>query len=72
MKHIYIDPNGDTLVYETPDPPFAPLDPIGVMATLNAVLGTWTLQDAANAAGVTPDDLIREAQSWAAAQGGPE
>ena len=69
MKHYYTDPAGITHVWETPDV-HAPLDPIGVTATLNAVLGIWSLEDAANAAGVTPDDLIREAQAWAAAQGG--
>ena len=67
MRHFCTDPHGVTHTWETPDVQ-APLDPIGVIATLNAVLGIWTLRDAANAAGVTPDDLIREAQSWAAAQ----
>ncbi len=47
-----------------------PLDTNGVIATLNAVLGVWSLSDAANVAGVTPDDLIREAQAWAVAQQG--
>ena len=64
MKHYYTDPAGVTHTWETPDV-HAPLDTLGVMATLNAVLGIWTLQDAANAAGLTPDDLIREAQAWA-------
>lgn len=71
MKHFYTDLAGITHTWETPDI-HAPLDPIGVMATLNAVLGIWSLEDAANAAGVTPDDLIREAQAWAAAQVGNE
>lgn len=44
-----------------------PLKPEGVMATLNAVLGIWPLQDAANAVGLTPQDLITEAESWAVA-----
>ena len=61
-------PNNNIVeVLDLPDE-FAPLGPSGVAATLNAVLGIWSLQDAANAAGVTPDDLIREAQAWAAAQ----
>lgn len=67
MKHYYTDLAGTTHTWETPDV-HAPLDPIGVIAALNAVLGIWSLEDAANAAGVTPDDLIREAQAWAAAQ----
>lgn len=59
-------PNNNIVsVFDVPDV-FAPLDPIGVMATLNAVLGIWPLDDAANAVGLTPDDLIREAQAWAA------
>ena len=69
MRHFYTDPAGVTHTWETPDE-HAPLDTLGVYATLNAVLGIWTLQDAANAAGLTPDDLIREAQAWAAAQVG--
>ncbi len=42
-----------------------PLNTSGVMATLNAVLGLWSLQDAANAVGLTEQDLINEAQAWA-------
>ena len=44
-----------------------PLEPFGVMATLNAVLGLWPLTDAANAVGLTPDDLVAEAEAWKAA-----
>lgn len=47
-----------------------PLDSIGVFATLNAVLGVWSLQDAANAAGLDPDQLVAEALAWSIAQGG--
>jgi hypothetical protein len=45
------------------------LDPTGALATLLAVTGTLTVEDAANAVGLTPDDLIHEAQAWAAAGG---
>lgn len=48
------------------------LNPVGVIATLNAVLGLWSLSDAANVAGVTEAELIHEAQAWAAAQTGSE
>lgn len=48
------------------------LNSVGVIATLNAVLGLWTLSDAANVAGVTEAELIHEAQAWAAAQTGSE
>jgi len=44
-----------------------PLDPTGALATLLAVVGTLTVTDAANAIGLTPDDLVTEAQAWAAA-----
>jgi hypothetical protein len=44
-----------------------PLDPTGALATLLAVVGTLTVEDAANAVGLTPDDLVTEAQAWAAA-----
>jgi len=67
MKHIFTDPAGVAHTWETPDV-HRSLDTNGVMATLNAVLGLWSLQDAANAVGLTPQDLINEAQAWAAAQ----
>jgi hypothetical protein len=54
--------------YEVPDVRY-PLDPTGALATLLAVTGTLTVQDAANAVGLTPDDLTHEAQAWAAAGG---
>lgn len=44
-----------------------PLDRTGALATLLAVTGTLTVEDAANAVHLTPDDLIAEAQAWAAA-----
>jgi hypothetical protein len=50
-----------------PLPP-QPLDPTGALATLLAVLEVATVQDAANAVGLTPDDLIAEAQAWEAAR----
>ena len=43
----------------------SPLDRLGVIATLNAVLGVWSLTDAANAVGLSEQDLINEAQAWA-------
>jgi hypothetical protein len=45
-----------------------PLDPTGALATLIAVLEVATVQDAANAVGLTPDDLIAEAEAWEAAR----
>lgn len=45
-----------------------PLQGVQIMATLNAVLGIWSLQDAANAVGLLPENLIAEAQAWAVAE----
>lgn len=44
-----------------------PLDPLGALATLLVVEGVLPITDAANAAGVTPQQLIDEAEGWAAA-----
>lgn len=44
-----------------------PLDSVGALATLLAVTGTLTVQDAANAVHLTPDDLEHEALAWGAA-----
>lgn len=49
------------------DPPPAPLDPVGALATLLAVTGTLTVEDAANAVRLLPADLVAEAEAWAAA-----
>jgi hypothetical protein len=53
--------------YELPDPPVAPLDATGALATLLAVESVLTVEDAANAVGLTPTDLVNEAEAWAAA-----
>jgi hypothetical protein len=42
-----------------------PLPAAGAIATLNVILGLWTLEDAANAVKVRPEDLIAEAETWA-------
>lgn len=52
---------------EVPDPVQQPLDATGALAALLAVTGTLSVQDAANAVGVTPEDLTAEAQAWAVA-----
>jgi len=76
MKHISyglggFDPTkpNNNIVHEedVPDPKPQPLDGVGVLATLLAVVGSVTVEDAANAVGLTPQDLIHEAQAWAAA-----
>jgi hypothetical protein len=41
-----------------------PLDATGALATLLAVESVLTVEDAANAVGLTPQDLITEAEAW--------
>ena len=67
MIHHYTDPQGVTHTWETPDPPALPLDPVGALATLLAVTGTLTVEDAANAVRLLPADLVAEAEAWAVA-----
>ena len=67
MIHHYTDPDGRTFTWETPDPPAAPLDATGALATLLAVTEVVSVTDAANAVGLTAADLITEAEAWAAA-----
>jgi hypothetical protein len=45
----------------------SPLPPVGAYAALQVVLGLVPIEHAANAVGVNPEDLIREAEAWAAA-----
>lgn len=47
-------------------PPFPPLDALGRMATLSAILH-GDVEDWANAAGVPAEHLVHEAQAWAVA-----
>jgi hypothetical protein len=44
-----------------------PLDAVGALATLLAVEQVVTVEDAANAVGLSADDLVTEALGWAAA-----
>lgn len=67
MRSItYLDADGNVVKQnELPDSPPQPLDPTGALATLLAVVGAVTVDDAANAVGLTADDLVAEAQAWA-------
>lgn len=56
---------------DLPDPPQQPLPPVGALAALLAVEGVLTVIDAANAVGLTPEDLTLEAQAWAVAANQP-
>lgn len=48
-----------------------PLDQAGALATLLAVLELSTVKDAANAVGLTEQDLVDEAEAWQAMKGTP-
>lgn len=61
---LWSDKDREWIAATTPPP----LDAAGALATLLAVVGNVTVEDAANAVGLTPDDLVREAQAWAVAQ----
>lgn len=63
----YTNPDGQQFAIETPDPALIPLDAVGALATLLAVESVLSVVDAANAVGLTPQDLINEAEGWAAA-----
>ena len=52
---------------EVPDPPQQPLEGTPLAATLNAVLGLWTLQQAADIAQLPAEALVAEAEAWAVA-----
>lgn len=65
MKHAIQDADGTITIIDLPDPPHIPLNSAGTVATLLAVLGIVSLEDAAHAAQRTPEDLVHEAQSWA-------
>lgn len=54
-------------IIEMPDEPQQPLGPVGAMAALLVVSGSLDINDAANAVGLHPNDLIAEAQAWAVA-----
>jgi hypothetical protein len=43
----------------------SPLEPVGALATLLAVSEVVSVEDAANAVGLTAGDLVAEAQAWA-------
>jgi hypothetical protein len=62
-------PNNNIIEQYEVEEVHAPLDATGALATLLAVLEVVPLQDAANAVALTADDLIAEAEAWAAAAG---
>jgi len=63
----YTDPTGKQYEGKLPEEVPQPLDATGALATLLAVEQVLTVEDAANAVGLTPDDLVNEALAWGAA-----
>lgn len=69
VNHYLINVDGTVAgIVEMPTTEQVPLAPVEVLATLLAVIGTVSIEDAANAVGRQPEDLIAEAQAWAVAQ----
>jgi hypothetical protein len=60
-------PNNNIVEEYEVDVPQRPLSGIEIVATLNAVLGVWSLQDAANSVNLTTEQLVAEAEAWAVA-----
>ena len=58
-------PNNNIIEVQTVTIDPTPLDPTGALATLLAVTEVLDVDDAANAVGLTADDLVAEAQAWA-------
>lgn len=58
------DSNGNLIYEEFVEVIPTSLNTEGVFATLNVVLGIWSLEDAANAVRLKPEQLIAEAQAW--------
>lgn len=65
MKHFVYDAAGNLIEQYDIDSMLTALDPTGALATLLAVTEVLTVGDAANAVGLTADDLVAEAQAWA-------
>ena len=49
---------------DLPDPPQQALSQVGALTTLLVVTGVLTLEDGANALGLSHEQLICEAQAW--------
>jgi len=75
MRHTVYGPGGydptkpnNNIIEEHDEPDvIVPLDPTGALATLLAVTEVVTVEDAANAVGLTVDQLVAEAEAWAVA-----
>lgn len=62
-------PNNNIVeIVDLPDTPQQPLDQVGALTTLLVVTGALTLEDGANALGLSHEELVAEAQAWAVAR----
>lgn len=61
------DSDGNLIHEEFVDVIPVSLNELGAVVTLLVVVGVLSLADGANAAGLTPEHLIHEAQAWAVA-----
>ena len=62
-------PNNNIVeVLDLPDAPQQPLSQVGALTTLLVVTGALTLEDGANALGLSHAQLVAEAQAWAVAR----
>ena len=77
MKHVVFGlggydptkPNGNIIEdIQLPDAPQQPLSQVGALTTLLVVTGALTLEDGANALGLSHEQLVAEAQAWAVAR----
>ncbi len=59
------DADGNLLEDVWVDEIYQPLFGVQVIAALNAALGLWTPEDAANIAGVSAEHLVAEVEAWA-------
>lgn len=64
-------PNDNLISDVTVEVEAGPLDETGALATLLAVLELTTVLDAANAVGMTEQDLVDEAEAWQAMKDTP-
>lgn len=61
------DADGNLISEEFVEVTPASLNELGAVVTLLVVVGVLSLADGANAAGLTPNHLVHEAQAWAVA-----
>jgi hypothetical protein len=67
MNFTFVDPDGNVYESEVPAPNWPSLDAAGALATLLVIEGVLNIEDAANAVGTVPENLVAEAEAWAIA-----